>query len=147
MYAACFPFSLGLPKGFCAVIASLLLEIMLKKLHIVQERDPLKKTQCRLSLRDPLKKTQCCLSLRDPLKKTQCRLSLGCWQSSLHLLQCQLEGVGVCLLAGANVCHNKFLYFFIYTVHTPSVPFHTPSKLTDFDGILCFLYSPPKIIS
>ena len=102
---------------------------------------------CLPPLRDNAKKNLHIVQERDPLKKTQCRLSLGCWQSSLHMLQCQLEGVGVCLLAGANVCHNKFLYFFIYTVHTPSVPFHTPSKLTDFDGILCFLYSPPKIIS
>ena len=85
------------------------------------------------------------MQVRDPLKKTWCCLSLGCWQSSLHLLQCQLEGVEVCLLAGANVFCNINLYSFIYTVHIPSVAFHTPNKLNDFDGITYSLYSPQKL--
>ena len=44
--------------------------------------------------------------------------------------------------AGANVFCNKNLYSFIYAVHTPSVAFHTPNKLNDFDGVSYCLYSP-----
>ena len=62
------------------------------------------------------------VQVRDALKRTQCRPSLRCWQSTLHLLLCQLEVVGV---AGTNACHNKVSVLFIQT----SVPFHIPTKI------------------
>ena len=86
-----------------------------------------------VQVRDPLKKTVASVSQMLAVKSASAAVPIGrCWR---------------CLLAGANVCHNKFLYSFIYTVHTPSMPSHTPSKLTDFDGISYSLYSPQKIIS
>ena len=83
-----------------------------------------------VQVRDPLKKTVASVSQMLAVKSASAAVPIGrCWR---------------CLLAGANVCHNKFL---IYTVHTPSVPFHTPSKLTDFDGISYSLTPLRKIIS
>ena len=70
------------------------------------------------------------VQVRDALKRTQCRPSLRCWQSTLHLLPCQLEVVGV---AGTNACHNKFLYS-LFKLQCLST---YPAKLTDSDGISC----------
>ena len=83
-----------------------------------------------VQVRDPLKKTVASVSRMLAVKSASAAVPIGrCWR---------------CLLAGANVCHNKFL---IYTVHTPSMHFHTPSKLTDFDGISYSLTTLRKIIS
>ena len=134
MYAACFPFSLGLPKGFCAVIASLLLEIMLKKIaYCAGEGSPEKDTVPSVSEGSPEKDTVPSVSRMLAVKSTSAAVPIGrCWSVPSGWCQCLPQQISV---------------LFIYTVHTPSVPFHTPSKLTDFDGILCFLYSPKKIIS
>ena len=88
-----------------------------RNLQIVQVRDPLKKRVASVSQMLAVKSASAAVPIR------------RCWR---------------CLLAGANVCHNKSL---IYTVHTPSMHFHTPSKLTDFDGISYSLTTLRKIIS
>ena len=117
MYAVCFPSSLGLLKRFLCCHCLSPLGDNVRNLQIVQ-------------VRDPLKKTVASVSQMLAVKSASAAVPIGrCWR---------------CLLAGANVCHNKFLYSFIYTVHTPSMPSHTPSKLTDFDGISYSLYSPQK---
>ena len=72
----------------------------------------------------------------DPLNEYS---AIICWQQSLHLLWCQLKRLACTSKpATTNFCT------LIYPVHSPSVPFHTPSKLTDIKGI--FPYSLGNLV-
>ena len=69
--------------------------------------------------------------MRDALKRMQCRPSLGCWQSSLHLLPCQLKLLE-CLEPMPATTNFCTLYSNFSAFMQTSVPFHIPSKTNLF---------------